>query len=124
MDAVVASGSVLGMKQTAGKTFPSTKGTAATGSPEPALDAASASGSNGMIIGAAAGAAAGVMVVALGAWKASTKCRAQQEPLMEVVSAGMVAGPVDKVAIEELLFGEGDAGTGHGSSQKRLLERV
>eukprot|EP00961_Rhodomonas_salina_P064280 864280-Rhodomonas_salina.1 len=133
LEAVVASGRVLAMKQTAGnKVRPSSNTTPAAGQ----VEAPGASGeddnnvasSNTTVIGAAAGAAAGVVLLALVAWLASTKCRAPADPLM--VSAGVVAqgpGLMDKVAIEGLLFGDGavgaQAGPGRADSQKRLLEQ-
>ena len=115
MDAVVASGSVLAMKQTAGTTLAAAPGDTPTpaGNVEatPAgSEEASGSGSSSMIIGAAAGAAAGVVLMAFGAWKASTRCKAPAEPLSEVVSvkARGVAEPVsEKARIEDLLFSQG-----------------
>eukprot|EP00961_Rhodomonas_salina_P088553 1190989-Rhodomonas_salina.1 len=112
MDAVVASGSVLGMKQAAGKSFPSAHGEPASsegeGAGKPAeLDKATDSGSKTAIIGAAAGAAAGVVLVAFGAWKAASKCGSPaDEPLTEVlaVSAGVVEPVNEKERIEQLLF--------------------
>jgi len=131
IDAVVASGSVLGMKQTAGKTFGAARDetpsdqTEAPGSPG---DDTEASSSNTMMIGAAAGAAAGVVLLALVAWHASKKCRAPTAPLTEVVASGVVdqsPGHMDKVSIEGLLFGDG-AGSARpfGDSQKRLLDQA
>eukprot|EP00961_Rhodomonas_salina_P098080 1320170-Rhodomonas_salina.1 len=111
MDAVVASGSVLAIKQTAGKTFPSAQaenrarqGKVDTSPPE--SDTASGSGSTTLMVAAAAGAAAGVVMMAVFAWRVSKKCRAPTQPLTEVVSTSVVdaAGVSEKARIEGVLF--------------------
>jgi len=116
MDAVVASGSVLGIKQTAGKALPSAQPEGKTADANGKVDrdsaaSASQSGSSShtMMIGASAGAAAGVVLLAFVAWRASKQCRSPAEPLTEVVSTvstGVVAqdGVSEKDRIESLLF--------------------
>eukprot|EP00961_Rhodomonas_salina_P045920 616559-Rhodomonas_salina.1 len=105
MDSVVASGSVLAMKKTAGET-PTPEDNVKGGEKASDKDSSSGSGSNTIVIGAAAGAAVCVVLVAFGAWKASKKCNAPTEPLTEVVSTGVVEPePVsEKARIENLLF--------------------
>jgi len=118
IDAVVASGSLLSMKQTNGKAVPSAKGKANSPSNKvegtPAASAKQAgSSSNTLMVGAAAGAAAGVVLVAFVSWRASKRWRGPTEPLTEVVSTvptvptGVVAhdGAAEKARIEGLLFG-------------------
>eukprot|EP00961_Rhodomonas_salina_P129464 1743854-Rhodomonas_salina.1 len=86
MDAVVASGSVLAMRQTAGKTFTSAETPIPDGEVEAGSDTGSGSGSNSnLVIGAAAGAAAGVLLLATVAWRAR-RCGAPAPALTEVVS--------------------------------------
>eukprot|EP00961_Rhodomonas_salina_P291576 3932121-Rhodomonas_salina.1 len=103
IDAVVASGSVLGMKQT----FPVVEGT----TPAPDAGDEPGSGSNSVAIGAAAGAAGVVLLIGLVGWRAWTQCRASRRasdsaptgPLTEVVST--VVEPVSmKLRLESLLF--------------------
>jgi len=110
MEAVVASGSVLAMTQTAGKPFPSAQARTPDNNVEgpPAAASQSGSNSNTVMVGAAAGAAVGVVLVALGAWKAAKQCRAPAEPVSEVVSmvpTGVAQdGSAEKARIEGLLF--------------------
>eukprot|EP00961_Rhodomonas_salina_P215742 2914496-Rhodomonas_salina.1 len=101
MDAVVASGSVLAIKQASGATkFPSAQGQTVY----PDTDEASGSGISSMLIGAGGWAVAGVMLVVCGAWKASKRCRAPPEPLQEVVSTSVVRSASDKDRIEDIIF--------------------
>jgi len=113
MDAIVASGSVLAITQTAGKTLPSATGQTPDGQAEnTARDSptsAAGSSSSAMVIGAAAGASAGVVVVAFVAWRAMKQCRAPAHPLSDVVAVaptGVVAqdGAAEKARIESMLF--------------------
>eukprot|EP00961_Rhodomonas_salina_P117678 1583775-Rhodomonas_salina.1 len=106
VDAVVASGSVLAMTHSHGTvtTFPLAEGQVEEGSGKASSGSEGGSWSSTAIIGAAAGAAAGVVVVAFGEWKVSQQCKAQPEPLSEIISTSVVAPASEKERIKNLLF--------------------